>query len=302
MPKKLLIVDDEASIVKGLRFTLLQDGYEVDTAYDGQEALDKAAENTYDLIVLDVMLPVVDGLHVCQTIRETSSVPIIMLTAKGEDMDKILGLEYGADDYVTKPFNILELKARIKSILRRTNTPREETAAAAGAESTQIGELEVSAENRSVYIRGKEINLTAKEFDLLYLFISNPGKVYSRENLLEMIWKYDYLGDLRTVDVHIRRLREKVEEDPSHPKYIHTKWGVGYYFAEKIKVKRKDSLHDQTSGNSFFVSPGTEKSCAPEGENRRFQRAPRLRKRRDCCMMKGTGHGSGEQEKNRSFC
>ncbi|MBQ6474837.1 MAG: response regulator transcription factor [Clostridia bacterium] len=233
MPKKLLIVDDEASIVKGLRFTLLQDGYEVDTAYDGQEALDKAAENTYDLIVLDVMLPVVDGLHVCQTIRETSSVPIIMLTAKGEDMDKILGLEYGADDYVTKPFNILELKARIKSILRRTNTPREETAAAAGAESTQIGELEVSAENRSVYIRGKEINLTAKEFDLLYLFISNPGKVYSRENLLEMIWKYDYLGDLRTVDVHIRRLREKVEEDPSHPKYIHTKWGVGYYFAEK---------------------------------------------------------------------
>ena len=177
MPKKLLIVDDEASIVKGLRFTLLQDGYEVDTAYDGQEALDKAAENTYDLIVLDVMLPVVDGLHVCQTIRETSSVPIIMLTAKGEDMDKILGLEYGADDYVTKPFNILELKARIKSILRRTNTPREETAAAAGAESTQIGELEVSAENRSVYIRGKEINLTAKEFDLLYLFISNPGKV-----------------------------------------------------------------------------------------------------------------------------
>ena len=232
-PKKLLIVDDEASIVKGLRFTLLQDGYEVDTAYDGQEALDKAAENTYDLIVLDVMLPVVDGLHVCQTIRETSSVPIIMLTAKGEDMDKILGLEYGADDYVTKPFNILELKARIKSILRRTNTPREETAAAAGAESTQIGELEVSAENRSVYIRGKEINLTAKEFDLLYLFISNPGKVYSRENLLEMIWKYDYLGDLRTVDVHIRRLREKVEEDPSHPKYIHTKWGVGYYFAEK---------------------------------------------------------------------
>ena len=233
MPKKLLIVDDEASIVKGLRFTLLQDGYEVDTAYDGQEALDKAADNVYDLIVLDVMLPVVDGLHVCQTIRETSSVPIIMLTAKGEDMDKILGLEYGADDYVTKPFNILELKARIKSILRRTNTPREETVAAASAETTQIGELEVSAENRSVYIRGKEINLTAKEFDLLYLFISNPGKVYSRENLLEMIWKYDYLGDLRTVDVHIRRLREKVEEDPSHPKYIHTKWGVGYYFAEK---------------------------------------------------------------------
>ena len=233
MPKKLLIVDDEASIVKGLRFTLLQDGYEVDTAYDGQEALDKAAENVYDLIVLDVMLPVVDGLHVCQTIRETSSVPIIMLTAKGEDMDKILGLEYGADDYVTKPFNILELKARIKSILRRTNTPREETVAAVGTETTQIGELEVSAENRSVYIRGKEINLTAKEFDLLYLFISNPGKVYSRENLLEMIWKYDYLGDLRTVDVHIRRLREKVEEDPSHPKYIHTKWGVGYYFAEK---------------------------------------------------------------------
>ena len=232
MPKKLLIVDDEASIVKGLRFTLLQDGYEVDTAYDGQEALDKAAENTYDLIVLDVMLPVVDGLHVCQTIRETSSVPIIMLTAKGEDMDKILGLEYGADDYVTKPFNILELKARIKSILRRTNTPREETAATAGAESTQIGELEVSAENRSVYIRGKEINLTSKEFELLELLATHPGKVYSRSMLLQTVWGKDYPGDVRTVDVHIRRLREKVEPNASEPVYVQTKWGVGYYFRQ----------------------------------------------------------------------
>ena len=232
MPRKLLVVDDEPSIGKGLRFTLTQDGYEVDVAYDGQEALDKFAQNTYDLIVLDVMLPGVDGLRVCQNIRENSSVPIIMLTAKGEDMDKILGLEYGADDYVTKPFNILELKARIKTVLRRAAA----THAAAPVQEkriSQIGDLCVNAENRSVFIGEKEINLTAKEFDLLYLFISNPGKVYSRENLLETIWKYDYLGDLRTVDVHIRRLREKVEKDPSHPRYIHTKWGVGYYFAEK---------------------------------------------------------------------
>jgi len=232
MAKKLLVVDDEVSIVKGLRFTLLQDGYEVDVAYDGQEALDKVAQNDYDLIVLDVMLPVVDGLRVCQSVRETSTVPIIMLTAKGDDMDKILGLEYGADDYVTKPFNILELKARIKSILRRAGTVK--TAAPASERKvSQVGDLCVNAESRSVYIGDREVNLTAKEFDLLYLFISNPGKVYSRENLLEMIWKYDYLGDLRTVDVHIRRLREKVEADPSHPRYIHTKWGVGYYFAER---------------------------------------------------------------------
>jgi two-component system response regulator VicR len=232
MAKRLLVVDDEPSIVKGLRFTLLQDGYEVDVAYDGQEALDKAAQNAYDLIVLDVMLPGVDGLKVCQSIRENSSVPIIMLTAKGEDMDKILGLEYGADDYMTKPFNILELKARIKTILRRVGM----SAAAAPVQEKavlQAGELSVNTVNRTVFIGEREINLTAKEFDLLQLFISNPGKVYSRENLLEMIWKYDYLGDLRTVDVHIRRLREKVEADPSHPRYIHTKWGVGYYFAEK---------------------------------------------------------------------
>ncbi len=232
MAKRLLVVDDEPSIVKGLRFTLLQDGYEVDVAYDGQEALDKAAQNAYDLIVLDVMLPGVDGLKVCQSVRENSSVPIIMLTAKGEDMDKILGLEYGADDYMTKPFNILELKARIKTILRRVGM----SAAAAPVQEKAVlraGELSVNTVNRTVFIGEREINLTAKEFDLLQLFISNPGKVYSRENLLEMIWKYDYLGDLRTVDVHIRRLREKVEADPSHPRYIHTKWGVGYYFAEK---------------------------------------------------------------------
>ena len=232
MAKRLLVVDDEPSIVKGLRCTLLQDGYEVDVAYDGQEALDKAAQNAYDLIVLDVMLPGVDGLKVCQSVRENSSVPIIMLTAKGEDMDKILGLEYGADDYMTKPFNILELKARIKTILRRVGM----SAAAAPVQEKAVlraGELSVNTVNRTVFIGEREINLTAKEFDLLQLFISNPGKVYSRENLLEMIWKYDYLGDLRTVDVHIRRLREKVEADPSHPRYIHTKWGVGYYFAEK---------------------------------------------------------------------
>ncbi|MCR4622180.1 MAG: response regulator transcription factor [Clostridiales bacterium] len=229
MAGRILIVDDEPFIVKGLKYSLEQDQYETDSAFDGEEALEKFFSGQYDLVLLDVMLPKVDGIEVCQRIREKSNVPIIMLTAKGEDMDKILGLEYGADDYMTKPFNILEVKARIKTIFRRTSMARKE-----GSQSViTIRDMRINLNNRSVSIAGKEINLTAKEFDLLQLFVSNRGKVFSRESLLETIWKYDYLGDLRTVDVHIRRLREKIEKNPAQPEYIFTKWGVGYYFTEK---------------------------------------------------------------------
>ena len=229
MARRILIVDDEALIVKGLRFSLEQDGYETDTAADGEEALAKFASNQYDIILLDIMLPKLDGIEVCQRIRETSNVPVIMLTAKGEDMDKILGLEYGADDYMTKPFNILEVKARIKSILRRTSAQDRDH----DSRILTIRDMQLNLNNRSASVAGKEVNLTAKEFDLLQLFATNRGKVFSRENLLETIWKYDYLGDLRTVDVHIRRLREKIEKVPSAPEYIFTKWGVGYYFTDK---------------------------------------------------------------------
>lgn len=229
MAKKILIVDDEPLIVKGLKFSLEQDGYETDVAYDGEEALSKTEKNEYDLVLLDVMLPRIDGMQVCQQIRQRSAVPIIMLTAKGEDMDKILGLEYGADDYMTKPFNILEVKVRIKSLFRRIGSHAEDPE---DGGVVTVGGMVVKLENRSVAIDGREINLTAKEFDLLRLFITNRGKVFSREQLLETVWKYDYLGDLRTVDVHIRRLREKIEENPGQPEFIHTKWGVGYYFAE----------------------------------------------------------------------
>ena len=227
MGKRILLVDDEPLILKGLKYTLEQDGYETDTAVDGQEALDKFFSGVYDLVLLDVMLPKVDGLSVCQRIRETSSVPIIMLTAKGEDMDKILGLEYGADDYITKPFNILEVKARIKAIMRRAarQEPKEEK-----AKVVQVKDLRIDCEGRRVFIGDREINLTAKEFDVLELLVFNPNKVYSRENLLNIVWGYEYPGDVRTVDVHIRRLREKIEKNPSEPKYVHTKWGVGYYF------------------------------------------------------------------------
>ncbi len=226
MAKKVLVVDDEKLIVKGIRFSLEQDGMEVDCAYDGEEALQMIKEKEYDIILLDVMLPKLTGFEVCQQVREFSGVPIIMLTAKGEDMDKILGLEYGADDYITKPFNILEVKARLKAIMRRT-TPKakEETGV------IESGDMRLDCEGRRVYVAGKEINLTAKEFELLELLILNPNKVYSRENLLKLIWGLDYPGDVRTVDVHIRRLREKIEDSPSEPKYVHTKWGVGYYFA-----------------------------------------------------------------------
>lgn len=227
MANKVLVVDDEKLIVKGLKFSLEQDGMQVECAYDGAEALECARKNSYDMILLDIMLPKMDGMEVCQQIREFSDVPIIMLTAKGEDMDKILGLEYGADDYITKPFNILEVKARIKAIMRRAGkNATQETK----AKVVEVGELRLDCEGRRVFIGTREINLTAKEFDVLELLVFNPNKVYSRENLLNIVWGYEYPGDVRTVDVHIRRLREKIESNPSEPKYVHTKWGVGYYF------------------------------------------------------------------------
>ena len=227
--KKALVVDDEKLIVKGLKFSLEQDDMEVDMAYDGETAVEMARTGNYDIILLDIMLPRLSGLEACQLIREFSDVPVIMLTAKGEDMDKILGLEYGADDYMTKPFNVLEVKARIKSIFRRTTQPvRVEE-----KKTVRVHDMEVNLVNRSVTLGGKDIRLTAKEFDLLQLFIQNRGKVFSREAMLETVWKYDYMGDARTVDVHIRRLREKIERIPSQPEFIFTKWGVGYYFTDK---------------------------------------------------------------------
>ena len=245
----ILVVDDEKLIVKGIRFSLEQDGMEVDHAYDGEEAIEKVKLKEYDVVLLDVMLPKHDGLEVCQTIREFSEVPIIMLTAKGSDMDKIMGLDYGADDYITKPFNILEVKARIKAIMRRsakrnkTSSEPENKVVTAGdlkldVESRRVvnkGEFHLDCESRRLNIAGREINLTAKEFDLLELMALNPNKVYSRESLLTFVWGNKALdnGDVRTVDVHVRRLREKIEPSPSDPKYVHTKWGVGYYFRVK---------------------------------------------------------------------
>ena len=228
MGKRVLVVDDEKLIVKGIRFSLEQDGMDVDCAYDGEEALQLAKEKEFDIILLDVMLPKLTGFEVCQQIRDFSDVPIVMLTAKGDDMDKILGLEYGADDYITKPFNILEVKARIKAIMRRTTKKAKKV----DEKSSFIekGDMKLDCDGRRVYIAGQEVNLTAKEFDVLELLILNPNKVYSRENLLKLVWGADYPGDVRTVDVHIRRLREKIETNPSEPKYVHTKWGVGYYF------------------------------------------------------------------------
>ena len=227
MAQKVLVVDDEKLIVKGIRFSLEQDGMEVDCAYDGEEALEMVRAKEYDIILLDVMLPKLTGFEVCQQIREFSNVPVVMLTAKGDDMDKILGLEYGADDYITKPFNILEVKARIKAIIRRTKKKAPEKEANRVIEK---GDLHMDCDSRRLTIGGKEINLTAKEFDLLELMALNPNKVYSRDHLLNAVWGYDYPGDVRTVDVHIRRLREKIEQNPSEPKYVYTKWGVGYYF------------------------------------------------------------------------
>ncbi|MCM1157108.1 MAG: response regulator transcription factor [Bacteroidales bacterium] len=228
--KKVLVVDDEKLIVKGIKFSLEQDEMQVTTAYDGEEALELARNNEFDIILLDIMLPGLSGLEVCQAIREFSDVPIIMLTAKGEDMDKILGLEYGADDYITKPFNILEVKARIKAIIRRNQKK------APAVEKPKLlveGDMTIDIESRRVTISGKEINLTAKEFNILTLLLFHPNKVYSRDDLLKEVWGSDALGDGRTVDVHVRRLREKIETNPGDPKYIQTKWGVGYYFAKK---------------------------------------------------------------------
>lgn len=227
MAKKVLVVDDEMLIVKGIRFSLEQEGMEVDCAYDGEEALEAIKNNEYDVVLLDVMIPKMSGFEVCQNVREFSEVPIIMLTAKGDDMDKILGLEYGADDYITKPFNILEVKARIKAIMRRNKRTGNNVIS---SKVVTFGDLKVDFDGRRVFVRNHEENLTAKEFDLLELLMNNPGKVYSRDSLLNTVWGYDYYGDVRTVDVHVRRLREKIEDEPSNPDYIHTKWGVGYYF------------------------------------------------------------------------
>ena len=224
---KILVVDDEAVLVKGIRFNLQQEGYQVETGSDGEQAVELAREGSFDLIILDLMMPKIDGLQACMRIREFSDVPIIMLTAKGEDSDKLMGFACGADDYVTKPFNILELKARVRALLRRT--------AAAAVKQQEAGELTVGhihldPAERSAWKDGAPVELTAKEFDLMELLMRNPGRVYSRENLLNVVWGYEYVGDYRTVDVHIRRLREKLEENPAEPEHIMTKWGVGYYF------------------------------------------------------------------------
>ena len=226
---RILVVDDEKLIVKGISFSLQADGMEVDAAYDGEEALGKIREKNYDMVLLDVMLPKMSGMDVCQAVREFSDVPIIMLTAKGEDMDKILAFDNGVDDYLTKPFNILEVKARIKAILRRNQKNQREPESNA---PLSAGDLSLDIESRRVMLGEREINLTAKEFDILVLLMKNPNKLFSREQLLSAIWenKANEAGDVRTVDVHVRRLREKIEPSPSAPRYVHTKWGVGYYF------------------------------------------------------------------------
>ena len=223
---KILVVDDEKLLVKGIKFNLENDGYEVAVAYDGEEAVELAKSGDFDLIILDIMMPKMTGLDACMQIREFSNVPIIMLTAKGEDMDKLIGFEQGTDDYLTKPFNILELKARIRALLRRS-TPAETK-----EECTRItcGDITLDTSERNAYKNGKAVELTAREFDLMELLMKNPGHVYSRENLLDIIWGYEYQGEIRTVDVHVRRLREKLERVPAQPEYIMTKWGVGYYF------------------------------------------------------------------------
>ncbi len=233
MAAKVLVVDDERVIVKGLRFSLMQEGYEVDCAYDGEEAVSKIREKEFDIVLLDVMLPKLSGFEVLQQVREFSDVPVIMLTARGDDMDKILGLDYGADDYVTKPFNPLEVKGRIKAIIRRTSRGRRE--AAPQDNVIEVGDLNMDLDNRRVTLDGREVNLTSKEFELLELLATHAGKVYSRAQLLQMIWGKDNPGDVRTVDVHIRRLREKIESNASEPRYVQTKWGVGYYFRSHEK-------------------------------------------------------------------
>ena len=227
MPK-ILVVDDERVMVKGIKFNLENEGYQVDTGCDGEEAVDKARTGQFDLIILDLMMPKIDGLQACMKIREFSNVPVIMLTAKGEDADKIIGFECGADDYITKPFNILELKARIRALLRRAGAAAQQQRE---ADRLTQGPIALDLRERAAWRDGERVDLTAKEFDLMALLMQNPGRVYSRENLLNLVWGYEYIGEFRTVDVHIRRLREKLEPDPASPEHILTKWGVGYYLA-----------------------------------------------------------------------
>ena len=224
---KILVVDDEKLLVKGMKFNLENEGYEVECAYDGAAAVELARDGKYDLIVLDVMMPEGDGLEACMRIREFSNVPIIMLTAKSEDADKLMGFECGADDYLTKPFNILELKARVRALLRRAVGVQRSKGALLTA-----GELVLNTEERTAMRSGEPVELTAKEYDLITLLMRNPRRVYSRENLMNVVWGYSYAGDYRTVDVHVRRLREKLEKNPAEPEHIMTKWGVGYYFKE----------------------------------------------------------------------
>ena len=221
---KILVVDDEKVLVKGIKFNLESEGYQVEVGYDGQSAVDLARGGGFDLILLDLMMPKIDGLQACMRIREFSNVPIIILTAKGEDADKLVGFECGADDYITKPFNILELKARIRALLRRAGKAQQGSGG-----KLEAGHIVLDADERSAWKDGPAVELTAKEFDLMELLMRNPGRVYSRENLLNVVWGYEYVGDYRTVDVHVRRLREKLEMDPANPEYILTKWGVGYY-------------------------------------------------------------------------
>ena len=223
---KILVVDDEQVLVKGIKFNLEHEGYQVEAGYDGEQAVELAREGGFDLIILDLMMPKIDGLQACMRIREFSNVPVIMLTAKGEDADKIMGFECGADDYITKPFNILELKARVRALLRRSGAAVQKQSGG----TLTVGHIRLDSGERAAWKDGQRVELTAKEFDLMELLMRNPGRVYSRENLLNVVWGYEYIGDYRTVDVHVRRLREKLELDPANPEYIRTKWGVGYYF------------------------------------------------------------------------
>ena len=225
---KILVVDDERTLVKGIKFNLENEGYEVECAYDGAAAVELAREGKLDLIILDLMMPEVDGLEACMRIREFSNVPVIMLTAKSEDADKLMGFECGADDYITKPFNLLELKARVRALLRRSGAADQKS----GGAILSAGHIKLDTGGRAAWRDGAPVELTAKEFDLMELLLRNPGRVYSRENLLNVVWGYEYIGDYRTVDVHVRRLREKLELDPANPEFIRTKWGVGYYLAK----------------------------------------------------------------------
>ena len=231
---KILVVDDEQVLVKGIKFNLEHEGYQVDVGYDGEQAVELARQGGFDLILLDLMMPKIDGLQACMRIREFSNVPIIMLTARSEDVDKLMGFECGADDYITKPFNILEVKARVRALLRRSNLTEKSQL----AESVlTVGHIKLDPSKRAAWKDGQSVELTAKEFDLMELLMRNPGRVYSRENLLNVVWGYEYIGDYRTVDVHVRRLREKLELDPANPEYVRTKWGVGYYLSPEGENK-----------------------------------------------------------------